>query len=148
MNKLVTLVILGILVATGCNRHPATYPVKGRVSFPSGSPVRMGTIETKSRDLGINARGSINSDGSFELTTFEPGDGAVAGWHDCVIVQMVMHGEELKGKVSNYGVVDPRHNAYSSSGLSFRVTPEQTNEITLEVTPLRGVEAPEKSHTH
>lgn len=108
----------------------------------------MGTIETKSRDLGINARGSIQKDGSFQLTTFEPNDGAVAGWHDCVVIQVVMHGEELAGKVSKYGIVDPKHNSYATSGISFEVKPEGTNEIKLQVQPLQGKEQPEKSHKH
>jgi hypothetical protein len=148
MNKFFRLALLGIVISIGCNRDPATYPVNGRVRFPSGAAVRMGTIETKSRDLGINARGNINSDGTFQLTTFQPGDGAVAGWHDCVIVQLIIHGEELGGKVSTYGVVDPKHNSYSTSGLSFEVSASQPNEITLEVSPYRGKEAPEKSHKH
>lgn len=140
--------LLVIFCSIGCNRNPATFPVKGRVHFPSGSAVRMGTIETKSRDLSINARGTINSDGTFELSTFEPGDGAVAGWHDCVIVQMVIHGEELKSKVSTYGVIDPKHNSYRSSGLSFEVSSTQPNDIDLEVSPLGGKEATEKAHKH
>lgn len=149
MNRLLLAILAcGAALSVGCNRNPTTYPIKGRVHFPSGSPVRMGTIETKSRELGINARGTINSDGSFELTTFQPGDGAVAGWHDCVVVQLIIHGEEFKGKVSSFGVVDPKHASYGSSGLSFEVSPTQTNQVSLEVSPLRGKEVPEKLHSH
>lgn len=148
MNKLFQLAICGILLSIGCNRNPPTYPVKGRVHFPSGSPVRMGTIEAKSRDLAINARGVINSDGTFELSTFTPGDGAVAGWHDCVVVQLVMHAEELNAKISTFGVVDPKHNSYGSSGLSFEVSDTQPNSIDLEVSPFRGKELSDKMHNH
>jgi hypothetical protein len=149
MSKLYFFCLLvGLILAGGCNRNPATYVVKGKVRFPSGAPVRMGTIETKSRDLGLNARGTINSDGTFELTTFKPGDGAVAGWHDCVIVQMIIRADEFSGKVSTFGVVDSKHNSYGSSGLSFEVSPTQPNEISLEVSPYGGKEASEKMHAH
>ena len=140
--------LCGVLVFTGCNRGPATYPVKGKVVFPSGAPVRMGTIETKSRDLKINARGTIQSDGTFELSTFAPSDGAVQGWHDCVVVQIVTHGEELAGKVSTFGVVDPSHNSYHTSGLAFEVKPDQDNQVSLQVKPYRGKETSEKAHQH
>ncbi|MFO0942352.1 MAG: hypothetical protein U0930_16560 [Pirellulales bacterium] len=136
------------LLTLGCNRNPATYRVKGKVVFPSGANVRMGTIETKSRTLKLNARGTIQKDGSFELTTFSPGDGAVAGVHDCVIVQMVTNAEEFSGKVSSFGMIDPKHNSYTTSGLSFEVKPEGPNEITLEVSPIRGKELSEEQHKH
>lgn len=132
----------------GCNRNPPTYMVKGKVQFPSGSPVKMGTIETKSRDLKINARGTINTDGTFELTTFTSNDGAVAGWHDCVVVQVIIQGEEFGGKVSKYGIVDPKHGSYSTSGLAFEVKPEGTNEVLVQVDPYGGKELSDKSHKH
>ncbi len=106
----------------------------------------MGTIETKSRDLGINARGKINSDGTFQLSTFNPMDGAVVGTHDCVVVQLVL-AEELTTTGSTFGVVDPKHNSYASSGLTIDVRPEN-NEVILEVTAFRGRETAEKDHKH
>lgn len=141
---------LGLLIAcvfVGCDRNPPTYPVSGKIHFPSGSPVRMGTIETKSRELGINARGKIETDGSFTLTTFKPGDGAVAGLHDCVVVQLVI-GEDLPKMGSTFGVVDPRHNSYHSSGLTLEVKPEGPNNFRLEVSPFRGKEASAIDHKH
>ena len=108
----------------------------------------MGTIETKSRELGLNARGTIQNDGTFELTTFNEGDGAVAGLHDVVVVQMVLHGEEFSSKVSTFGMVDPKHNSYRTSGLSFEVKPDGTNEVVLKVDPFRGKELSEKDHKH
>ena len=141
---------IGVLIACillGCDRNPPTYPVSGKVSFPSGAPVRMGTIETKSREMGINARGKIASDGSFTLTTFKPDDGAVAGVHDCVVVQLVI-AEDLPKTGGTFGVVDPKHNSYFTSGLSIDVNPEGPNEFRLEVSPFRGKEASEKDHKH
>lgn len=138
--------ILGWMLV-GCNRNPPTYPVVGKVQFPSGASVRMGTVETKSRDLGIIARGKINSDGTFSLTTFHPDDGAVSGTHDCVVVQLVI-AEELGKTGTTFGVVDPRHNSYHSSGLTMEILPDKINEVTLEVTAYRGKEVSEKDHKH
>lgn len=107
----------------------------------------MGTVETKSRDLGINARGTIAPDGTFQLSTFQTNDGAVAGVHDCVIVQLVI-GEELTKPGSAYGVVDRRHNSYATSGLTIEVAPDGVNEFRLEVTAYRGKEPSEKEHSH
>jgi hypothetical protein len=132
---------------TGCDGNPPTYPVSGKVVFPSGSAVRMGTIETKSRTLGVNARGKIQSDGTFQLTTFEPDDGAVAGVHDCVVVQLVI-GEDLKSPGSSFGVVDPKHNSYQTSGLTIEVKPDSTNQFVLRVDAFRGKELSEKHHQH
>jgi hypothetical protein len=144
--RLVLVSILCILLV-GCHRDPPTYAVSGKVKFPSGAPVRMGTVETKSRDTGLQARGTIESDGSFQLTTFRPGDGAVAGIHDCVVVQIVMtEGTGVGG--STYGVVDPKHNSYHTSGLTIEVKPNETNEVLLEVTAFRGKEASERDHKH
>lgn len=107
----------------------------------------MGTVETKSRSLGLNARGKIESDGTFQLTTFEPNDGAVAGVHDCVVVQLVI-GEELNKTGSAYGVVDPKHNSYKSSGLTIEVKPDSGNQVVLRVDAYRGKELSEKQHQH
>lgn len=141
------LACLGLLVASlGCSDRLATYPVKGKVQFTTGGPVHVGTVELKSREHGIHARGEIQNDGTFTLTTYEPGDGAVAGAHDCVVVQLVM-AEGLEGhKPSTIGVVDRRFSSYSSSGLNVEVTADQSNEILLEVEGLRKTQPEDHKH--
>ena len=91
--------------------------------FPSRSILRHSvglaivTIELKSRQHDIHARGKLNLDGTFTLTTYEEGDGAVEGKHDCVIVQFVMT-EGVQGhRPSTIGVIDRRYNSYTTSGL-------------------------------
>jgi hypothetical protein len=122
-----------------------TYPVKGKVVFKTGSPVHVGTIELKSREHGVQARGSIEKDGSFTLTTYVDGDGAVVGTHDCVVVQFVMT-EELKNfKPSAVGVVHPKFASYSSSGLSVEINAERPNDITIEVEGVKRVSPDEEA---
>ncbi|MCA9225107.1 MAG: hypothetical protein KDA47_05820 [Planctomycetales bacterium] len=98
-------------------------------------------MELKSREHAIHARGEIDSDGRFELTTFEPGDGAVAGQHACVIVQLIV-AEDLVGHVpSTDGVVHPRFASYHTSGLTCEIQSSADNNITLEVEPLGNIGA-------
>ncbi len=135
-----------MIALVGCSDRLATYPVAGRVQFASGSPVHVGTVELKSREHEIQARGEIDADGKFTLTTYVKGDGAVAGFHDCVIVQFVMT-EDLAGhKPSLIGVIDRRYASYATSGLSVEVSPEGKNQIVLEVEGLRKTQPEDHAH--
>lgn len=122
-------------VMVGCNRGPKIVVAEGTVQFEDGSPVVVGTIETKSLQYeGVQATGKIERDGSFKLTTFVDGDGAAVGEHQCVIVQFVM-AEGLTGhQPTTQGVVNPKHRNYSTSGLQFTVPDEGTKSIRLVVT--------------
>jgi hypothetical protein len=145
------LLWLALAALTGCSdgRLP-TYPVAGRVVFPDGSPIHVGTVELKSREHSIQARGEIDTDGRFVLTTYEPGDGAVAGKHDCVVVQMVMVEEIANFRPSTEGVVHPRFGSYATSGLVVQVSSEENNDLRVMVEPLelRREESQSSTHTH
>lgn len=120
----------------GCSSRLKTYPVKGRVEFENGAPVVMGTVELQSIEYKVNARGNIQPDGSFELTTFEENDGAVGGNHKCVVIQMVI-AENIPGyRPSTTGVVARRFADYQTSGLTCYVS-DKDNEITLTVHGIR-----------
>ena len=122
-----------IALFTGCSDQLPTHPVRGKVEFNGGGPVHVGTVELKSLEHGVQARGEIQDDGSFSLTTYQPGDGAVAGRHACVVVQFVMT-EELPGHMgSKVGVIDPRYNSYATSGLQIEIQPNKTNEVLILV---------------
>lgn len=105
--------------------------------FGDGSPVRVGAVELKSRDHPLHARGEIDIDGRFVLSTFEPGDGAVAGEHDCVIVQLVV-AEAIPGvEPTTEGVVHPRFGSYATSKLTCSISETEINDLTIRV---EGVE--------
>ena len=138
---------LAILVLfTGCSSQLKTYEVDGRVEFENGRPVVVGLVECLSNEHNVNARGTIRKDGSFSLTTFEDGDGAVAGKHQCVVIQMII-GENIIGhSPSTIGVVDSMYASYQTSDLEIEVTPEGTNKVTLQV---RGIKKqPEEGAPH
>ena len=82
------LILAGALLSScwGCSSdegpfHGTTVPVKGKVSF-KGKPLTQGEIVFEPADgFGRPAHGRIQSDGTFELTTFQAGDGAAPGTH-------------------------------------------------------------------
>ncbi len=129
---------------SGCSDRLKTYPVNGKVQFKSGSPVRVGTIELKSRQHNIHSRGTLNPDGTFTLTTYEDGDGAIAGKHDCVIVQFVMTEGLQSHRPSAIGVVDRRYNSYTTSGITVDIEAKK-NEITIEV---EGLHSTQRTNEH
>lgn len=115
----------------------AAVAVTGQVVFADGSPAHVGTVELKSRDHKIQARGAIDNDGVFHLTTYKKDDGAIAGKHDCVVVQMVMTEELANFQPSYEGVVDSRFGSFSTSGLSIEVSANDENFVTLKVENLK-----------
>ncbi|XZE20537.1 hypothetical protein SH449x_000412 [Pirellulaceae bacterium SH449] len=133
--------------ANGCNRGPRIVTAEGIVQFEDGTPVVVGTVETKSLKYdGLQAAGKIQRDGSFKLTTFVNGDGAAVGEHQCVIVQFVM-AEGLTGhKPSTQGVVNPKHASYASSGLLINIPDEGTKSLKIVVTGVPKLPG-ERQHT-
>lgn len=70
------------LVATmtlGCDRGPKRARVHGKVTV-GGQPITKGVVMFYPDD-GRPAIGQIEPDGSYELTTYDPGDGALLGEH-------------------------------------------------------------------
>ena len=67
------------LAASGCG--PRMYPVKGTVTLEDGSPLTRGLVIFERVDGGppVTARGDIQPDGRYELSTENPGDGVPAG---------------------------------------------------------------------
>jgi hypothetical protein len=132
--RAVSLLGLAAVALAGCGdaRLP-TYPVQGQVVFDDGRPVRTGFIEFQSEEHGINARGSIERDGTFTLTTYETNDGAVAGSHQAVVLQFLSQ-ENVPAIHHDHGdPVSLKHADYATSDLTFVVEPERTNTLQVVV---------------
>jgi hypothetical protein len=124
----------------GCSSgNPPTYKVKGKVAFPDDTPVTWGRVECQSEKGGHNAAGKIKADGTFELSTFRDGDGAIAGHHRVIVVQFASAGlsdpraPHSKTHTEPPRLVNRRHSAYESSELSLDVNAagENTPKITV-----------------
>ena len=81
------LTLLGTIALAGCGgagedpNRPTTYPVTGIVTL-NGSPVEGAQITFYSEAGGDAAQGAFgrtDAEGRYSLTSFDPGDGAVAG---------------------------------------------------------------------
>jgi hypothetical protein len=76
------VVLLSSCWGCGSNAGPyvgKTVPVKGKVTY-KGKPLTRGEILFEP-DSGREANGNIQPDGTFELSTFKAGDGAIPGKH-------------------------------------------------------------------
>lgn len=128
------LAVGAVALAAGCGEdHPPTYPVRGRVTYADGTPLARGWIELEpvSRVPAVTARGQIQADGTFELTTFESGDGAVAGKHRAAVVVPLPEGAGDDPRALELAI-DPRFNSFETSGLEFAVSSE-VDENRLDV---------------
>jgi hypothetical protein len=75
---------LACLLLAGCgeSRLP-TAPVQGKVLY-NGKPLEFGAVRFQP-ELGPPASGFIQPDGTFELSTYKKGDGAIIGQHQVAI---------------------------------------------------------------
>jgi hypothetical protein len=70
-----------VLVTAGCgSKYPPTAPVNGKITI-DGKPVTTGRISFHPVNGERPALANIQPDGSYSLTTFEDGDGALLGRH-------------------------------------------------------------------
>ncbi len=77
------VLVAGLLIGCGDSGHEETASVTGTVTL-EGTPVTKGSI-TFYPPKGRPAMGSIQSDGTYSLTTFDQDDGALLGNHRVTI---------------------------------------------------------------
>lgn len=121
-----------LLANCGCGTERVpTFPVSGSIQFADGEPVRTGTIELESEEFGTTATGSIQNNGSFVLGTYTPDDGAAAGTHRVIVVQIIIADGISKHTQDHGRSVPPKFGDYSSSGLTVQVEPIKQNQIVI-----------------
>ena len=129
------IVVLVLSTIGGCSRQPPTYVVHGTVVYPDGKPLTEGTVEfeTTHENQLITATGEINSDGTFQVGTFEANDGAVAGQHRVAVISeyQISTGFERPGMIPP-PPIDPKFRDFDTSGLTFEIYPKKNN-ILVEI---------------
>lgn len=139
-------VALCFACCAGCSEAVKVYPVAGRVVFEDGAPADTGVIEFRSLDQGVNARARIQKDGSFQLTTYEMYDGAIAGKHQAIIVQQIIAEvpapKKFVAQPENapqpqvhhaHRVVAKEFSSYDSTPLEYTVEPDGKNVFEVKV---------------
>lgn len=126
---LATLVACGLPIGCGDSTTDLA-PVKGIVLL-DGKPLTSGRVSAVPAK-GRGANGVIGADGTFELTTENPGDGAAVGTHTVSVVSMSPGSggpEGPRGKL----LVPEKYTNDLTSGLTIEVKPGENN-VKLELT--------------
>ena len=127
------------LVGCGGGDRPV-YRAGGQVTFADGTPVSAGRVNFRPVDdpKPVVARGEIQPDGTFRLTTFKTGDGALPGRHRVIVMPKITFDVERHTEVIAVDI-DPRFESYETSGLEFTVTEKAAdNEFLITVEPPGG----------
>ena len=119
---------VSLFVATvGCD-GVALLPVKGRVVFSDGEPVRTGRIEYNASGSPHRAMGVIDDTGYFELMTADGEKGLPAGEYDVIVVQLVIT-EDLSLADHDHGRAVPiKYADYTTSDLKALVSDGNAEE--------------------
>jgi hypothetical protein len=119
---------------SGCSSG-GPYPVEGQVVWKDGSPAKElagSQVVFEIAEKQTSARGIVQADGSFHLSTNKPDDGALAGDHKVAIIETRKQQGGPDSSNIAPGAMDPRFYDLKTSGLSATVKPG-TNKIMLTV---------------
>jgi hypothetical protein len=128
----VTVAALLIGTTSGCTEtieRPKTVPVHGKVTY-NGQPVPKGTV-TFQHDQGQAAVGEIKDDGTYQLTTFAQGDGALPGHHKVFIISNTADPTKMPGSSPGWtppkDLIPKKYNSMQTSGLEATVSDGKTD---------------------
>ena len=122
----------------GCNRGPEIVPVAGRV-FYKGAPLKFGSVMFQP-DSGQPARGQIQEDGTFALSTYAPNDGAKVGRHrvriTCYTSQHPDAQANRAGGALSLGklLIPARYTKYATSGFEINVRGDGNDPVEFHLT--------------
>lgn len=121
-----------LVCSWGCGSDQVrTYLVSGTVRFADGEPVRTGTVELESEEYGTTATGSIREDGTFVLGTYTENDGAAAGKHRAIVLQIIIADGITRHSIDHGRTVPPIYADYDSSSLVVEVKKQPQNDVVI-----------------
>jgi hypothetical protein len=129
--------MLLMFLVSGCSKGnlQETYPVSGIVQWSNGQAaieLTGGMVAFEAIDRSKNHTfpvGAVQSDGTFILKTYQPGDGAPEGKYKVAIMPERNRDIEVRQPPS---VMDPKFENYMTSGLEVTIKPE-VNQLKLTV---------------
>lgn len=126
----VPLLLSILIAATGCNG--GRYPVVGTVKYADGTPCEGGTVIAEGQVNGklVGLQANIEKDGTFKMGGAVPGEGALPGTYQVMIMPVALGDSEIAaGKTPS---VASRFTKFSSSGLKITVV-EGKNDLNIVV---------------
>jgi len=156
---LVGIAFLASMMCTGCSGDgapkPKTVKVTGKVTY-KGQPVQSASVAFLGDGNSSPALGRTDAEGRFQLTTSDPGDGAVPGVHKVTVAKIASSSkpptatgtssmEDMAKKAAERGNKPPAEDAgpmsllpekyaqVSTTDLSFEVKESGTNDFTIEL---------------
>lgn len=128
------ITVLLAAALSGCGRGSyelETAPASGQVNL-DGEPLPQGIVYVLP-SKGRSAKGMIQPDGSFVLSTYEQGDGAQVGTHPAVVAALPK--DELDQEQRQLRMPIPkRYSRASTSGLTVEILPGEDNVIEWDLT--------------
>ncbi len=122
-----------LLGGCGAGDHPDTYPVGGVVTL-NGQPVAEATVNFFPVAEGQSSVGRTDAQGRYELTTFDPGDGALPGEYQVAIskYELPSGAADVDTEPSEEGSSDPE-SLVPQNVLPERYASPQTSELRATV---------------
>ena len=127
------LILVGLFALAGCgpSYELDIAPARGTVTL-DGKPLSAGSVlfvPAKGRGAGAK----LAPDGTFVLTTYSQGDGAILGKHRVAVLPLQSDSEsdELP---EGYVPIPSRYQSAASSGFEVEVRPDGENVFNLELT--------------
>jgi len=148
---IIALGLLSLSVGCGPGDRVEVYPTKGVVLFGGEPMMGGGAISFVPIDsqAGKAAGGTVDKEGNFTMSTYDPGDGSMAGKFRVVVMQSTSDEIETVGDTDIAGAADSEAEAESTvpvakripftyadpanSPLTVEIKPEGPNELTLEL---------------
>lgn len=137
--SLLLLASASLMLCSGCfgQKGLETAPVTGVVTY-NGKPLPYGRVSFRPQ-AGSPATGDIQSDGSFSLSTYGNGDGAIVGTHQVSITATEADAGNMAETAVNTEMVVPKslipkkYTSFSTSEIIAEVVASGENKFTLEL---------------
>lgn len=128
-----------LTLCSGCfgQKGLETAPVTGVVTY-NGKPLPYGSVSFRPQ-AGSPATGEIQSDGTFSLSTYRNGDGAIVGTHQVSVTSTEAHAGDMAETAANTemkvpkSLIPKKYTSFSTSELTAEVVADGENEFTLEL---------------
>jgi hypothetical protein len=135
MRGLLAIVVLAALMAASCSPRRELLPVQGRVLL-DGEPLAFGSVSFQS-ESGQPATAAIGPDGSFTLSVFGEGTGAVPGPNRVLVTcyegQRQAAADRDREPSLGRLLIPERYTAYETSGLVIDVQPGMELPVVLNL---------------